>query len=86
MKYIYENFVYELKELNNASSILIVPLGRSVEEVLFKLCESNVVREDQVLKGFPHPSGVNVNRVAQLEEDRENMWRIIVNNIKGSLG
>jgi len=86
MKYIYENFVDELKELDNARSILIVPLGRSVEEVLFKLCKSNIVREDQVLKGFPHPSGANVNRVVQLEENRENMWRIIVNNIKGSLG
>lgn len=86
MKYIYENFVNELKELDNAGSILIVPLGRSVEEVLFKLCESNIVREDQILKGFPHPSGANVNRVVQLDENRDNMRRIIVNNIKGSLG
>ncbi|MVX66177.1 hypothetical protein GKZ28_21090 [Clostridium chromiireducens] len=86
MKYIYENFVDELKELDNASSILIVPLGRSVEEVLFKLCESNIVREDQILKGFPHPSGANVNRVVQLEENRKNMTQIVADNIKEDLG
>lgn len=39
MKYVYENFVDEIKELDNSSEILIVPLGRSVEEVLLKLCE-----------------------------------------------
>jgi hypothetical protein len=81
MKYIYENFVGELKELDNASNILIIPLGKSVEEVLFKLCERNIVRENQILKGFPHPSGANVNRLVQLEDNRENMARIIANNI-----
>lgn len=82
MKYIHENFVDELKELDNSSNILIVPLGRSVEEVLFKLCESDIVREDQVLKGFPHPSGANVNRVVQLEENKKNMTQIVADNIK----
>ena len=68
MKYIYKNFVDELKKLDNADNILIIPLGISVEEVLFKLCASNIISENQILKGFPHPSGANVNRMTQLKE------------------
>lgn len=82
MKYIYENFVDEVKQLDNIDDILIVPLGKSVEEVLYKLCEHNIINEDQILKGFPHPSGANVNRMAQLKENKENMIRIIESNFK----
>jgi len=82
MKYIYKNFVDELKKLDNADNILIIPLGRSVEEVLYKLCENNIISENQILKGFPHPSGANVNRVVQLKENKEMMIQIIMNNLK----
>lgn len=82
MKYVYENFVDELKKLDDASIILIVPLGRAVEEALFKLCENNVINEKQILKGFPHPSGANVNRIQQLEANKEKMKKIIENNLK----
>jgi hypothetical protein len=81
MKYIYENFVDELKELDNSDRILIIPLGRAVEEVLCKLCANNFINENQILKGFPHPSGANVNRVAQLKENKKRMIEIIENNI-----
>ncbi|OCB00670.1 hypothetical protein [Clostridium beijerinckii] len=80
MKYIYENFIYELKALNNLDKILIVPLGRSVEEVLYKLCENKIINEKQILKGFPHPSGANVNRLVQLEENKEKMINTVRNN------
>ncbi|EKQ51562.1 MULTISPECIES: hypothetical protein [unclassified Clostridium] len=77
MKYIYNNFVDELKELNNAGNILIIPLGRCVEEVLYKLCEIKVINENQILKGFPHPSGANVNRLVQLRGNKEELIKII---------
>lgn len=80
MKYIYENFICELKALNNLDKILIVPLGRSVEEVLYKLCENKIINEKQILKGFPHPSGANVNRLVQLEENKEKMINTVRNN------
>ncbi|WP_271813459.1 hypothetical protein [Clostridium beijerinckii] len=80
MKYIYENFIYELRLLNNLDKILIVPLGRSVEEVLYKLCENKIINEKQILKGFPHPSGANVNRLVQLEENKEKMINTVRNN------
>lgn len=82
MKYIYENFIDELKKLDNLDKILIIPLGRSVEEVLFKLCQDNLLSKNQILKGFPHPSGANVNRIAQLMENKEKMIEIIRNNFK----
>ncbi len=77
MKYIYENFVDELKQLNNSDSILIIPLGRCVEEVLFKLSEYKIIARNQILNGFPHPSGANVNRILQFSENRNKMIQVI---------
>lgn len=82
MKYVYENFVDELKKLDNANNILIIPLGRAVEEALYKLCENKILNEIQILKGFPHPSGANVNRMVQLEENKEKMIQRIKRNFK----
>ena len=42
-----------------------------------KLKEDGIVKEEQVLMGFPHPSGANVNRVAQFEANRDNMIKFI---------
>lgn len=77
MKYIYENFVDELKRLNNSDRILIIPLGRCVEEVLFKLSEYKIITRNQILNGFPHPSGANVNRILQFSENRNKMIQVI---------
>ena len=32
MKYIYENFVDEFKKIENYKEVLLIPLGRAVEE------------------------------------------------------
>lgn len=77
MKYVYENFIEEIKSLDNFENILLIPLGKAVEEVLIKLKEDGIVKEEQVLMGFPHPSGANVNRVAQFEANRDNMIKFI---------
>ena len=66
MKYIYENFVDEFKKIENYKEVLLIPLGRAVEEVLLKLKDDGIIGENQILIGFPHPSGANVNRVKQL--------------------
>ena len=50
-----------------------IPLGRAVEEVLCKLKDENIIKENQILMGFPHPSGANVNRLVQLEQNKEEM-------------
>lgn len=69
MKYVYNNFLEEYKALDNP---LIIPLGKAVEEVLEEIVVVNLI------KGFPHPSGANVNRVSQLKENKE--W--IIKQIK----
>lgn len=79
MKYVYDNFINELKSLNNFENILLIPLGRAVEEVLVKLEDDGIINKNQILKGFPHPSGANVNRVKQLEENKKELTEFILN-------
>lgn len=74
MKYVENNFV---EELSNLSDVLIIPLGKAVEEVLGVLIKEEVMCEEQVLKGFPHPSGANVNRLIQLEENKTSLIKKI---------
>lgn len=78
MSYVRDNFIEELNNLNNAKDILIIPLGRAVEDVLLELCSEGLLSKEQILIGFPHPSGANVNRAVQFEENKEKM----INQIK----
>lgn len=80
MGYVYDNFINELKSLDELEKILLIPLGRAVEEVLLKVKESGVIKENQILIGFPHPSGANVNRVTQFENNKESMIKFIKNH------
>ena len=77
MKYVYENFIEEIRSLDDFENILLIPLGKAVEEVLFKLKEEGFISDGQILKGFPHPSGANVNRIPQLKENKESMIKKI---------
>lgn len=79
MKYIDESFINELELLGE---VLIIPLGKAVEEVMEQLIDKNIIKSSNVLKGFPHPSGANVNRLVQLEEHKENMIKIIEKKFK----
>lgn len=79
MKYIYDNFIDKLKSLKNEKDLLLVPLGRAVEEVLLKLKDEGEIHENQILEGFPHPSGANVNRINQFNSNKENMIKFIKN-------
>lgn len=71
------DYINEFKNLEKWEEILLIPLGKAVEEVLIKLKEDGIVKEEQVLMGFPHPSGANVSRVAQFEANRDNMIKFI---------
>ena len=73
MKYVYDNFIDETNKIDDFKDVLLIPLGRAVEEVLCKLKDENIIKENQILRGFPHPSGANVNRLVQLEENKEEM-------------
>lgn len=68
--YVKKYFYREIEEL---SDVLIIPLGKSVEEVLEKMIKENLIKEEQCLLGFPHPSGANGHRKIQFEENRSKL-------------
>ena len=78
----YDNFINEFKKLEKSEEILLISLGKAVEEVLIKLKEDGVIKEEQILMGFPHPSGANVNRVTQFEANKDNMIKFIKKHFK----
>lgn len=82
MKYVYNNFLNEYNSLENKDEILLIPLGRAVEEILIKLEKEDYIAKGKILIGFPHPSGANVNRVKQLEENESRMIEFIRNLYK----
>lgn len=77
MKYVYENFLDEFKMLNNSHEVILIPLGRAVEDALLKLAEEGLIDEKIILKGFPHPSGANVNRITQFNVNKDDMIRFL---------
>lgn len=77
MKYVYKNFIDELNSLDTLKETLLIPLGRAVEEILLKLEEEGILEKGQILLNFPHPSGANVNRVNQFNENKNNMISFI---------
>ena len=73
MRYVYRNFIGEYNRLNDPKNILLIPLGRAVEVVLCKLQDEGIISGNQILKGFPHPSGANVNRIKVFKENQSQM-------------
>lgn len=73
-KYLREYFCKEVEQL---SSSFIIPLGKAVEEVLEVLIRENVIRKEQCLLGFPHPSGANGHRKKQFAANREKLLSIV---------
>lgn len=74
MSYVKENFISELNQLDH---VLIIPLGKGVEEVLVFLANEGILSENQILRGFPHPSGANGHRFKQFEQNKESMMKQI---------
>lgn len=70
MKYI-KNFFYPQVAL--MKDALIIPLGKSVEEILLLLIKEGLINEAQCLLGFPHPSGANAHRHEQFATNKEQM-------------
>jgi len=60
-------------ELNSVANALIVPLGKSVEELLEVLGREGLVRPGRWLSGFPHPSGANGHRARLFKENRRSL-------------
>ena len=72
--YLREYFYKEVKKLPN---VFIIPLGKSVEEVLEVMIKENLIKKEQCLLGFPHPSGANGHRKRQFMENKKILLSII---------
>lgn len=73
---------YFYKEVSVLSDALIIPLGKSVEEVLNDMVEDKILKKKQCLFGFPHPSGANGHRKVQFEQNKSNLLTIVENYFK----
>ncbi len=62
-------------ELESVPKAAIVPLGKSVEEVLVVLAAERRISPGRWLSGFPHPSGANGHRVRLFNENRTSLSR-----------
>jgi len=77
--YLKKYFYKEVEKLPNA---LIIPLGKAVEEILELMISEKLIKKEQCLLGFPHPSGANGHRKKQFEENKERLLTIIDNYFK----
>ena len=81
---ILRNYVkkYFYKEISVLSDALIIPLGKSVEEVLNSMVEDKILKKEQCLFGFPHPSGANGHRKVQFEQNKSDLSIVVENYFK----
>ena len=77
--FVKKYFYNEMKKLSEA---LIIPLGKAVEEVLEQMIKENLIKEEQCLLGFPHPSGANGHRKSQFKKNKEKLIKIIEDYFK----
>ena len=64
---------YFYREVEKMKNTLIIPLGKAVEEVLHFMVSEGLIKEEQCLFGFPHPSGANGHRKYQFDENKEGL-------------
>lgn len=79
MEYIKKYFYKEIEQLPNT---LIIPLGKAVEEVLELMIDEGLIKRENCLLGFPHPSGANGHRKKQFSENKEQLMTKIDNYFK----
>lgn len=71
LKYIKKYFISEINELQN---VVIIPLGKAVEEVLKYLIDNSIINNKYtILFGFPHPSGANGHRKEVFENNKKKL-------------
>lgn len=68
-----------VSEMSNFENRLIIPLGKSVKNVVKRLQNENLLHNNIILEDFPHPSGANGHRHKQFREYRDKMQSQIEN-------
>jgi len=68
---------YFYKEAEKLPDAFYIPLGCAVEEVLEYMVKEGLIKKEQCLFGFPHPSGANGHRKQKFLENKEQLLNII---------
>ena len=74
LDFIEDNF---LKELETHQNSIIVPLGNTVSSTIDYLNTKHQLKLRCFLKGFPHPSGLNVRKNIQFKENKKEMLKLL---------
>ena len=74
LDFLEEHFVKELKKLDKT---IIVPLGNTVSSTIDYLNNEFKLNLKCFLKGFPHPSGLNVRKDIQFKENKTRMLKLL---------
>ena len=78
LEFIEDNFLKELKILQNS---IIIPLGNTVTSTINYLNTKHRLNLKCFLKGFPHPSGLNVRKNIQFDENKKEMLKLLKNKV-----
>ncbi|MBS8264353.1 hypothetical protein DYI25_07885 [Mesobacillus boroniphilus] len=73
-RFLAEYFEPQASALRDA---LIIPLGKGVEEIIYEYTRGGLFKKENVLFGFPHPSGANGHRFLQFNSHKEKMKKTI---------
>ena len=76
LNFLEANFVKELKKFDKT---IIVPLGKTVSSTIDYLNNKFNLNLTCFLKGFPHPSGLNVRKNIQFKKNKIKMIKILKN-------
>ena len=74
LDFLEAHFVKELKKLDKT---IIVPLGNTVSSTINYLNNEFKLNLKCFLKGFPHPSGLNVRKDIQFKENKTRMLKLL---------
>ena len=74
LEFIEKNFLKELKILQKS---ITVPLGNTVSSTIDYLNKKHQLKLRCFLKGFPHPSGLNVRKNIQFKENKISMIKLL---------
>ena len=69
--------VHFVKELKKLDKTIIVPLGNTVSSTIDYLNNEFKLNLKCFLKGFPHPSGLNVRKDIQFKENKFRMLKLL---------
>ena len=73
--YIYRVFPEEMSNIRQPA--LVIPLGKAVEKLIFKLIEEQKLPNHHYVFGFPHPSGANGHRIKQFKQEKHQLRETI---------